>query len=109
MRAARETVATVAPSDVLDEEQTATLGELRERYFPRDRAMAGLLVGTIVALPLATALGIVRPNRFWVSQGGREHRGGRPVGLDAGGILINSHDTIFIIFNYTTWHGELIA
>src|SRR3546814_15515987 len=47
MRAARATVATVAPTVVLDEEQTATLGELRERYFRGDRAMAGLLVGKI--------------------------------------------------------------
>src|SRR3546814_15313367 len=67
MRAARETVATVAPSVVLDEEQTATLGELRERYFRGDRAMAGLLVGTIVAPLLVTALGIVGLTSFWVS------------------------------------------
>src|SRR3546814_2310824 len=72
MRAARETVATVAPSVVLDEEQTATLGELRERYFRGDRAMAGLLVGTIVALLLGTALGIVGLTSFWVSQRRRQ-------------------------------------
>src|SRR3546814_14192783 len=92
MRAARATVATVAPTVVLDEEQTATLGELRERYFRGDRAMAGLLVGTIVALRLVTALGIVGLTSFWVSQlrrktGVRQHLGG------TGGDILPSYHT----------------
>lgn len=45
-----------------------TYDELREKYFADDRAMAGMLVGVIVALLIITALGIVGLASFWVAQ-----------------------------------------
>ncbi|MFC3714654.1 ABC transporter permease [Luteimonas soli] len=109
MRAARETVARVAPTVVLDEEQTATLGELRERYFRSDRAMAGLLVGTIVALLLVTALGIVGLTSFWVSQRRRQIGVRRALGATRGDILRYFQTENFLIVSAGIVMGMLLA
>src|SRR6185437_6182360 len=45
-----------------------TYDELREKFFENDRAMAGILIGVIVALLTVTALGIVGLASFWVGQ-----------------------------------------
>jgi putative ABC transport system permease protein len=42
--------------------------EVRRKFFQDDRAMAGMLVGVIVALLIVTALGIVGLASFWVAQ-----------------------------------------
>lgn len=42
--------------------------EVRRKFFQDDRAMAGMLVGVIVALLTVTALGIVGLASFWVAQ-----------------------------------------
>jgi putative ABC transport system permease protein len=68
LRDARAAVATIAPDAVLDQAQSRTVSELRESYFEQDRAMAGMLLGVIVALLLVTALGIVGLASFWVQQ-----------------------------------------
>lgn len=68
MVAARAAVAKIAPSVVLDEEDSHTISFLRGRFFQADRAMAGLLVGVIVALLAVTAFGIVGLASFWVAQ-----------------------------------------
>src|SRR3546814_19989488 len=109
MRASRETVATVAPSVVLDEEQTATLVELRERYFRGDRAMAGLLVGTIVALLLVTALGIIGLTSFWVSQRRRQIGVRRALGATRGDILRYFPTENFLIVSVGIAMGMLLA
>jgi putative ABC transport system permease protein len=45
-----------------------TYDELRHGFFENDRAMAGMLVGVIVALLIVTALGIAGLSSFWVGQ-----------------------------------------
>jgi putative ABC transport system permease protein len=42
--------------------------DVRQKFFQDDRAMAGMLVGVIVALLIVTALGIVGLASFWVAQ-----------------------------------------
>ncbi len=42
--------------------------EVRSRFFKDDRAMAGILLGVIIALMIVTALGIVGLASFWVQQ-----------------------------------------
>ena len=109
LQAVRETVAKVAPSVVLDEELTATLPELRERYFRQDRAMAGLLVGVIVALLLVTALGIVGLTSFWVSQRRRQIGVRRALGATRGDILRYFQAENFLIVSAGIVMGMLLA
>lgn len=45
-----------------------TYDEARRAFFARDRSMAGILAGVIVALLIVTALGIVGLASFWVAQ-----------------------------------------
>jgi len=45
-----------------------TLDDIRSEFFQNDRAMAGILVGVIIALLVVTALGIVGLASFWVAQ-----------------------------------------
>lgn len=45
-----------------------TYEELHREFFESDRAMAGMLVGVIVALLIVTALGIAGLASFWVGQ-----------------------------------------
>lgn len=68
LRDARAAIAKIAPEVVLDIEGSRTVNELREQRFRQDRAMAGMLVGVILALLLVTALGIVGLASFWVQQ-----------------------------------------
>jgi len=48
--------------------QDRTYDEVRRRFFEGDRAMAGMLVGVIVAMLAITALGIAGLASFWVAQ-----------------------------------------
>jgi putative ABC transport system permease protein len=48
--------------------QQRTLDDARAEFFQADRAMAGMLVGVIVAVLLVTGLGIVGLASFWVAQ-----------------------------------------
>ena len=50
----------------------ATLSQMRREYFVNDRAMAWLLVSTILALLGVTAVGIVGLASFWVQQRTRQ-------------------------------------
>ena len=45
-----------------------TYDELRHGFFENDRAMAGMLLGVIVALLIVTALGTAGLSSFWVGQ-----------------------------------------
>jgi putative ABC transport system permease protein len=48
--------------------QRRTLDDARAEFFQADRAMAGMLVGVIMAVLLVTGLGIVGLASFWVAQ-----------------------------------------
>jgi putative ABC transport system permease protein len=48
--------------------QQRTLDDARAEFFQADRAMAGMLVGVIMAVLLVTGLGIVGLASFWVAQ-----------------------------------------
>ncbi len=106
---AREAVPAIAPGVVLDEGQTATIGELRERYFRGDRAMAGLMVGVIVALLLVTALGIVGLSSFWVTQRRRQIGVRRALGATRGDILRYFQTENFLIVSGGIALGMLFA
>ena len=64
-----------------------TLDDIRSDFFRDDRAMAGTLVGVIIALLTVTALGIVGLASFWVAQRRRQIGIRRAVGATRGDIL----------------------
>jgi putative ABC transport system permease protein len=61
--------------------------EVRRKFFQDDRAMAGMLVGVIVALLIVTALGIVGLASFWVAQRRRTIGVRRALGATRANIL----------------------
>ncbi|WP_329741140.1 ABC transporter permease [Dyella sp. A6] len=73
------------PERVVIEQRT--FDQVRQKYFANDRAMAGILVGVIVALLIVTALGIVGLASFWVGQRRRSIGIRRAVGATRGDIL----------------------
>jgi len=64
-----------------------TFDEMRHDFFENDRAMAGLLVGVVVALLVVTALGIVGLGSFWVAQRRRQIGVRRALGATRRNIL----------------------
>ena len=73
------------PNRVVLEQRT--YDEARHDFFANDRAMAGMLVGVIVALLIVTALGIVGLASFWVAQRRRMIGVRRALGATRGDIL----------------------
>ncbi len=73
------------PHRIILEKQT--FAEIRTDYFRNDRAMAGILLGVIVALLTVTALGIVGLASFWVAQRRRTIGVRRALGATRGDIL----------------------
>ncbi|RAP58520.1 FtsX-like permease family protein [Oleiagrimonas sp. MCCC 1A03011] len=64
-----------------------TLDEIRSDFFRNDRAMAGTLLGVIIALLTVTALGIVGLASFWVAQRRRTIGVRRALGATRSNIL----------------------
>ncbi len=64
-----------------------TLQDIRSDFFRNDRAMAGILVGVIIALLVVTALGIVGLASFWVAQRRRTIGVRRALGATRANIL----------------------
>ncbi len=75
-----------ADPNVLVVEQN-TFGELRQKFFEQDRAMAWMLVAVIAALLIVTALGIVGLASFWVQQRTRQIGVRRALGATKAQIL----------------------
>jgi putative ABC transport system permease protein len=109
LREARALVAQVAPTVVVDGDYTGTLSDLRHAYFANDRAMAGLLVGVIVALLLVTALGIVGLASFWVAQRRKQIGVRRALGATRADILRYFQTENFLIVSFGIGFGMLLA
>ena len=87
LRDALAAVAKAVPEVVIDRENSRTLTDLRHDVFKNDRAMAGMLVGVIIAMLLVTALGIVGLASFWVQQRRRQIGIRRAIGATRADIL----------------------
>jgi putative ABC transport system permease protein len=109
LRDARAAIATVAPDAVVDQLQSQTITDLRERYFRQDRVMAGMLVGVIVALLLVTALGIVGLASFWVAQRRRQIGIRRAIGARKIDILHYFQVENFLIVTFGIALGMVLA
>ena len=109
LRDARDRIARIAPEVVVDSDQTRTLPDLRDRYFRDDRAMAGMLVGVIVALLLVTALGIVGLTSFWVAQRRKQIGVRRALGATRGDILGYFQTENFLIVSFGIALGMVLA
>ncbi|HEV2538566.1 MAG TPA: FtsX-like permease family protein [Frateuria sp.] len=109
LREARERIAKIAPEVVVDSLGSQTLPQLRDRYFRDDRAMAGMLVGVIVALLLVTALGIVGLTSFWVAQRRKQIGVRRALGATRGDILGYFQTENFLIVSFGIGLGMVLA
>lgn len=109
MRRAREAVLTIAPDAVLDQEQSQSVGDLRNRFFLNARVMAGLLVGVVVALLGTTALGIVGLASFWVAQRRKQIGVRRALGATSGDILRYFQIENFLIVSFGIALGMALA
>lgn len=86
-----------------------TVGGLRHEFFKRDRTMAAILVGVILALLLGTALGIVGLASFWVSQRRKQISIRRAIGATRGDILRYFQIENFLIVSLGAAIGILSA
>ena len=109
LRDAEAAVAGIAPDVVVDHDASSTLGDLRQRYFRNDRAMAGMMVGVIAALLLVTALGIVGLASFWVAQRRRQIGVRRALGATRGDILRYFQTENFLIVGFGITLGMALA
>jgi len=109
MAEARTAVAGIAPDVVLDYANSHTIGHLRERFFRSDHAMAGMLVGVIVALLGVTALGIVGLASFWVAQRRRQIGIRRALGATRADILRYFQTENFLIVGFGIALGMVLA
>jgi ABC-type antimicrobial peptide transport system, permease component len=103
------TLAKIAPDAVFDKMASRSIGELRDGYFQADRAMAGILIGVIVALLLVTALGIVGLASFWVQQRRRQIGIRRALGATRGDILRYFQTENFLIVSGGVALGMALA
>ena len=109
MTEARAKVRKIAPDVVLDHEDSHTVSFLRERFFRTDRAMAGLLVGVIVALLGVTAFGIVGLASFWVAQRRKQIGIRRALGATRADILRYFQTENFLIVTFGIVLGVVLA
>ena len=70
LKAAAVKLQAMHPTETLNAQES--FAHMRQRYFRDDRAMAWLLVSTIIALLGVTAIGIVGLASFWVQQRTRQ-------------------------------------
>ena len=83
--------------------------EVRRRFFQDDRAMAGILVGVVVALLIVTALGIVGLASFWVQQRRRMIGVRRALGATRADILHYFQTENFLLATIGIALGMLLA
>jgi putative ABC transport system permease protein len=86
-----------------------TYDEARHAFFADDRAMAGILVGVIVALLTVTVLGIVGLASFWVGQRRRTIGVRRALGATRGDILRYFQTENFLLATFGIVLGMVLA
>ncbi|MGH8126087.1 MAG: ABC transporter permease [Rhodanobacteraceae bacterium] len=86
-----------------------TFDEVRGVYFQDDRAMAGMLVGVILAVLLITGLGIVGLASFWVAQRRKQIGIRRALGATRADILRYFQTENFLIVTFGIVVGMLLA
>ncbi|MBN8712897.1 MAG: ABC transporter permease [Xanthomonadales bacterium] len=86
-----------------------TYDEVRSKFFENDRAMAGILVGVIIALLTVTALGIVGLASFWVAQRRRMIGVRRALGATRRNILNYFQAENFVLATFGIALGMLLA
>jgi len=109
MRDALLAIGKALPDVVIDREDSHTLTELRDITFRNDHAMAGLLIGVIMALLMVTALGIVGLTSFWVAQRRKQIGIRRAIGATRGDILRYFQTENFLIVTFGIALGMLLA
>lgn len=109
MTEARAAVARIAPDVVLDHDYSHSIPTLRAKFFATDRAMAGLLVGVIVAMLGVTAFGIVGLASFWVAQRRKQIGVRRALGATRADILRYFQTENFLIVTCGILVGMLAA
>ncbi|HEX7731738.1 MAG TPA: FtsX-like permease family protein [Rhodanobacter sp.] len=107
LRAAVAALKKADPERVVTRQRT--YDELREAFFANDRAMAGILVGVIVALLTVTALGIVGLASFWVGQRRRTIGVRRALGATRGDILRYFQTENFLLATFGIVLGMVLA
>ncbi len=86
-----------------------TMQEMRANFFRNDRAMAGTLLGVIIALLTVTALGIVGLASFWVAQRRKQIGIRRAVGATRGNILSYFQTENFLLASLGIALGMVLA
>ncbi|GAB3031421.1 ABC transporter permease [Oleiagrimonas citrea] len=86
-----------------------TLDEIRSDFFRNDRAMAGTLLGVIIALLTVTALGIVGLASFWVAQRRRTIGVRRALGATRSNILRYFQTENFVLATIGIAIGMMLA
>ncbi|MGA9335547.1 MAG: FtsX-like permease family protein [Rudaea sp.] len=86
-----------------------TLDDWRSQFFQNDRAMAGTLVGVIVALLTVTALGVVGLASFWVAQRKRTIGVRRALGATRRNILVYFQTENFLLATIGIVLGAVLA
>ncbi|MDE2278070.1 MAG: ABC transporter permease [Xanthomonadaceae bacterium] len=107
LRAAVAALKKADPDRVVTRQRT--YDQVREKFFANDRAMAGILVGVIVALLTVTALGIVGLASFWVGQRRRTIGVRRALGATRGDILRYFLTENFVLASFGIVLGMALA
>lgn len=107
MTAALAALKKVDPQRVVTTQRS--FDEVRRKFFQDDRAMAGMLVGVIVALLIVTALGIVGLASFWVAQRRRTIGVRRALGATRRNILNYFQTENFLLATIGIAFGMVLA
>ncbi len=107
--AAKKTLAAQDAHRILNQKQSLTLQDLRERYYRKDRAMVGLLIGVSILLLLVTALGIIGLASFWVQQRTKQIGIRRALGATRNDILRYFQTENFLLASGGIVLGMLLA
>ncbi|MBB6244685.1 FtsX-like permease family protein [Rhodanobacter sp. MP1X3] len=107
LKAALAKLMQIDPNRVVLEKRT--YDEARQKFFARDRAMAGILTGVIVALLTVTALGIAGLASFWVGQRRRTIGVRRALGATRGDILRFFQTENFLLATFGIALGMVLA